>query len=87
MTYLYEAYYEVWLGGQYFRRIAAMHEQYGPVVRISPNEVHWNDPEFVDTIYPTVGRKTDKPTWIAQRTGSKYLPQHDFAGAIFSTHI
>jgi hypothetical protein len=43
----------------------------GPIVRITPNEVHFNDPEFIDTLYPGPGRKTDKPLWFALRTGSK----------------
>lgn len=29
LTYWYEIYYDVWLGGQYFRKIAEMHKQYG----------------------------------------------------------
>jgi hypothetical protein len=28
-TYWYEIYYDVWLGGQYFKKIAEMHERYG----------------------------------------------------------
>jgi hypothetical protein len=42
----------------------------GPLIRVSPHEVHWNDPEFIDQAYPTTLRKTDKPIWVAQRTGS-----------------
>ncbi|KAK6218825.1 hypothetical protein LQW54_002751 [Pestalotiopsis sp. IQ-011] len=38
-----------------------MHERYGPIVRINPNEVHCNDPSFVDEIYAVGGRKRDKP--------------------------
>ncbi|KAK3985847.1 cytochrome P450 [Cladorrhinum sp. PSN332] len=81
LTYLYEAYYEVYLGGQYFKRVAEMHKQYGPIIRVTPNEVHWNDPEFLDTVYPTTGRKTNKPVWFAKRTGTPYsivsTPDHD----------
>jgi hypothetical protein len=29
VTYWYEIYYDVWLGGQYFKKIAEMHEKYG----------------------------------------------------------
>ncbi|KAJ3580183.1 hypothetical protein NPX13_g385 [Xylaria arbuscula] len=49
-----------------------MHREYGPIVRITPNEVHWNDPDFIDTIYPGPHRKTDKPLWFSQRTGTPY---------------
>ena len=98
MTYWYEIYYEVFLGGKYFRRMDEMHKEYGtcdavecwplpqltecglkgPVVRINPNEVHFNDPDFIDTLYPTGGRKTDKPIMVGQRTGSWYRADHEF---------
>lgn len=71
LTYLYEGYYEVWLGGKYFKRVAEMHQQYGPIVRITPNEVHFADPEFLDELYPTGGRRINKPTWFALLTGSE----------------
>ena len=80
LTYLYEAYFEVWKGGQFFKHVAKLHENtvracratyhqrartypqtQGPVVRITPNEVHFNDPEFLDTVYPGTSRKTNKP--------------------------
>lgn len=33
----------------------------GPLVRINPNEVHCNDPDFIDEIYAVGGRKRNKP--------------------------
>ncbi|KAI1319321.1 cytochrome P450 [Xylariaceae sp. FL0255] len=72
LSYLYESYHEIVLGGQYFKRVAQMHRQYGPIVRVTPNEVHWNDPNFIDVVYPATGRKTDKPSWFAQRNGTPY---------------
>lgn len=88
ITYYYEAFYEVWLGGQYFKRVAKLHKKYGslpvlhflydveqsiqgPIVRITPNEVHWNDPYFIDGVYPGPSRRTNKPQWFAERTGSR----------------
>ncbi|KAK8119364.1 Cytochrome P450 [Apiospora kogelbergensis] len=44
----------------------------GPIVRVTPTEVHFNDPEVIETVYPTTGRKTDKPQWVADRTGTPY---------------
>jgi cytochrome P450 len=32
----------------------------GPLVRIGPNELHCNDPSFIDEIYASSGRKRDK---------------------------
>ncbi|KAJ0417856.1 cytochrome P450 [Aspergillus carlsbadensis] len=72
LTFWYEIYYDIWLGGQYFREIARMHETYGPIVRINPSEVHFNDPEVVDTIYPGYWRRTEKPKIIGWKTGTQY---------------
>ncbi|KAK6956906.1 hypothetical protein Daesc_002188 [Daldinia eschscholtzii] len=38
-----------------------MHEEYGPIIRINPNEVHCNDIKFVDEIYATSSRRRNKP--------------------------
>lgn len=40
----------------------------GPIVRISPNEVHCNDSNFIDEVYAIGTRKRDKP--IHQVRGS-----------------
>ncbi|KAE8365518.1 cytochrome P450 [Aspergillus caelatus] len=71
LTYWYETYYEVYKGGQYFRVIDDMHAKYGPVVRITPNELHFDDPEFNDVLYPSAGkRKIDRPEYAAARAGT-----------------
>ncbi|KAF2100056.1 putative cytochrome P450 [Rhizodiscina lignyota] len=51
LTPLYEFYFDVIRQGQYTWQIAKLHEQYGPIIRISPYEVHINDPEFIDEVY------------------------------------
>ncbi|KAH8896733.1 cytochrome P450 [Thozetella sp. PMI_491] len=61
MTLLYECWYDLILVGKYTKAIAKMHEAYGPIVRISPSELHCNDPDFIDEIYAGAGRKRDKP--------------------------
>ncbi|KAK6814081.1 hypothetical protein RU639_010126 [Aspergillus parasiticus] len=77
-TYLPEFYYDVIKFGQYTKKIQQFHEIYGPVVRISPNEVHCNDVRFSDEIYPLGGRKRDKPLHQVRGSGA-------MAHAIFST--
>lgn len=59
-SYLYEAYHDWWLLGRYGKVIARMHDQYGPIVRINPDELHCSDPAFTDEIYAGPGRVRDK---------------------------
>lgn len=70
LTHWYEGYYEVWLGGQYFKRLEQLHKQYGPVVRINPIEVHYNDPDFIDHVLAGPGRKTNRHPSLAKKTGT-----------------
>ncbi|KAF1987060.1 cytochrome P450 [Aulographum hederae CBS 113979] len=70
MTYWYEIYCDVWLGGWYFRKIAEMHQRYDPIVRINPHKVHFNDPELIDPIFPGPSRKTNKHISTGRRTGT-----------------
>ncbi|KAK3318817.1 cytochrome P450 [Apodospora peruviana] len=61
LTSWYECYYDVAKSAQYVFKIKEMHAEYGPIVRIGPNDVSIADPEFVDTIYaPGPGHKRDK---------------------------
>ncbi|KAI8631574.1 cytochrome P450 [Xylariaceae sp. FL1651] len=62
VTLWYEAYYDVVQNGQYTFKIAKLHKQYGPIIRISPRELHVSDPEFFDKIYRQDG-KWDKYAW------------------------
>ena len=44
-------------------------------MRINPNEVHVNDPELIDTIYPGGHKKVDKDPYLMSQFGyvvSKY---------------
>ncbi|KAI0839693.1 cytochrome P450 [Hypoxylon sp. FL0890] len=60
-TYLAEFYYDFILYGRYTKKIQDMHKEYGPIIRINPNEVHCSDLNFVDEIYSAGNRKRDKP--------------------------
>ena len=53
LSYWYEAYYDFVSngGGQFAFQIQRLHARYGPVVRISPEELHIDDPEFYDTVF------------------------------------
>lgn len=59
-TLWYEFYFDCILYGQYTFKIGQMHEKYGPIIRISPNELHCNDPDFIPTLYAGAGSRRDK---------------------------
>ncbi|KAI1422714.1 trichodiene oxygenase [Xylaria sp. FL1777] len=51
ITRLYEAYYDIILDGQYTFKLKELHKIYGPIIRISPYELHIHDPLFLNTLY------------------------------------
>ncbi|PYH94387.1 cytochrome P450 [Aspergillus ellipticus CBS 707.79] len=52
-TQWYETYYEVFKspGGQFLFHYRQLHEQYGPIIRISPNEVNIQDSSFFEEMF------------------------------------
>ncbi|KAF7336640.1 Cytochrome P450 [Mycena venus] len=56
ITRYYEAYYDIVQNGQYVFRVQDMHKKYGPIVRISPYELHVIDPAFFEKLYRQDGR-------------------------------
>ncbi|KAK3942087.1 cytochrome P450 [Diplogelasinospora grovesii] len=70
LTGLYEGYYDCIHegGGRYYRQINEMHEDYGPIVRISPWELHIRDQEWSE-IYK-ISRRAYKPEWYYRFLGS-----------------
>ncbi|KAI0408575.1 cytochrome P450 [Xylaria palmicola] len=71
LTRLYEMYYDAWLGGQYTFKIMELHEQYGPIIRISPWELHIADPDFYDTLYAgyAAPRRSEKDPYYTRFVG------------------
>ncbi|KAK6844451.1 hypothetical protein PG995_014561 [Apiospora arundinis] len=62
ITRYYEAYYDLIRNGQYTFKIAELHKKYGPIIRISPYELHVIDPTFYEKLYRQDGR-WDKYAW------------------------
>ncbi|KAI1397246.1 cytochrome P450 [Hypoxylon fuscum] len=62
ITRYYEAYFDVIHNGQYTFKIADLHKKYGPIIRISPYELHVIDPAFYEKLYRQDGR-WDKYAW------------------------
>ncbi|KAK2616577.1 hypothetical protein QQS21_000400 [Conoideocrella luteorostrata] len=69
LTVWYEFYYDAIQRGRYTFEIKRMHEQYGPIVRISPNELHVNSPSFIDDLYAGGGKKRDKYGYFCSQFG------------------
>ncbi|CCT61204.1 hypothetical protein [Plenodomus lingam JN3] len=56
ITRWYELYYDVIREGQYTFKIADLHKAYGPIIRISPHELHIISPTFYEKMYCQQGR-------------------------------
>lgn len=62
-TQWYECYFDVIKRGRFAWEIKSMHEVYGPVVRITPHELHVSEPAFYDELYAGTSKKRDKYAW------------------------
>ncbi|KAH8712013.1 cytochrome P450 [Phaeosphaeriaceae sp. PMI808] len=51
VTSWYEAYYEIVLKGQYSKQISKLHDEYGPIIRVTPHELHIRDSRFFEQVY------------------------------------
>ncbi|KAI0899452.1 cytochrome P450 [Annulohypoxylon nitens] len=60
VTYFPEYWHDLLRHGRYTVEIGKMHEIYGPLVRVTPDEIHCTDFNFVDEIYAAGGRKRNK---------------------------
>ncbi|KAH6665560.1 cytochrome P450 monooxygenase [Halenospora varia] len=67
-TWWYEYYHDIIHYGKYIFKINDLHDKYGPVVRISPHEIHINDPDFYDTLYHSTNTNR-KDRWIFYTQG------------------
>jgi cytochrome P450 len=76
ITGWYEIFWDIVVGGQFTFKIEEWHKTYGPIMRIGPNEVHFNDPDFYNELYTTTA-KYQKPVEWQYRFG--------FGSALFDT--
>ncbi|KAL4964160.1 cytochrome P450 [Aspergillus stella-maris] len=59
-SFWYEFYYDWFKPGMYHQKIQEMHRRYGPVVQITPDEIHISDAAYFNKVFVTAGtRKTD----------------------------
>ncbi|CZS92511.1 hypothetical protein WAI453_006722 [Rhynchosporium graminicola] len=68
LTNWYEFYYDVVLQGKFTFKIQELHRKYGPIIRITPTELHIDDPDFYEQLYNRDGKR-DKSAYFAGRFG------------------
>ncbi|KAJ5091017.1 hypothetical protein N7532_009701 [Penicillium argentinense] len=64
-TRLYEIYYQMIKGGTFTWHISDLHDKYGPVVRITPWEIHIKDPNYYNTVYLDMGKLRNKESLLS----------------------
>ncbi|KAH8810910.1 cytochrome P450 [Xylogone sp. PMI_703] len=66
VTLWYDIYFDIVKRGKFSAEIERMHQKYGPIVRINPNELHISDPEYLGEIYGSTKRIRDRyQPWTA----------------------
>ncbi|OAQ58690.1 cytochrome P450 oxidoreductase [Pochonia chlamydosporia 170] len=83
LTVWYEFYYDAIQRGRYTFEIQKMHDHYGPIVRISPDELHINYPAFINELYAGGSKKRDKYTYFSSQFG---IPDSVFGTADHDLH-
>ncbi|TVY45338.1 Cytochrome P450 monooxygenase [Lachnellula occidentalis] len=64
ITWWYEFYFDVIQPSTFVFKIQELHKQYGPIIRITPDEIHVNDVGFLETIYAPSMSHRDKYDYI-----------------------
>ncbi|KAF9465534.1 cytochrome P450 [Collybia nuda] len=61
LTLWYKAYYDIIMDGGWSTHLDYLHEKHGSVVRVAPNELHFNDPHAYGDIYGSGSKFTKQP--------------------------
>ncbi|KAB8210099.1 putative benzoate 4-monooxygenase cytochrome P450 [Aspergillus parasiticus] len=69
VTYLYEWYYDLYQSDQFTFQLKDLHHKYGPVIRINPDKVHIDDPDFFDQVFNQTNGRAVKPLRVADVFG------------------
>ncbi|KAF9893154.1 hypothetical protein FE257_012566 [Aspergillus nanangensis] len=65
----YEFYFNVIKRGMFIWEIERMHQEYGPIIRINPREIHIKDPDYYDEIYASSARRREKDQIMVAQFG------------------
>jgi hypothetical protein len=71
LTYGYQIYYDAFLGGVMPKNMPRLHQKYGPIVRIAPDRVHINDPEFYKRFVQAYHKMKTRANTILRVFGSR----------------
>ncbi|KAI9052648.1 hypothetical protein LZ554_003987 [Drepanopeziza brunnea f. sp. 'monogermtubi'] len=83
VSFWYEFYWDVILGGQYTFQIGRLHQKYGPIIRINPYELHVLSPSFYEKLYAGPGKRRHRWDWFTAQFG---LPQSMFGSNDHDSH-
>lgn len=67
---IYEFYYDSYQQGRLWRRLPELHKKYGPIIRMGPDELHIQDPEYFDYLFGF--RPLNKWPMTAREFGLEY---------------
>lgn len=68
LTTWYNGYHDLVRGGQYIWVVQDMHREYGPIVRIRPDVLHVNDPNFIEKLYSQSPKHRRERYWTVLQT-------------------
>lgn len=83
LTGWYEFYHDIIHKGQFIWKLQELHDKYGPIIRISPEELHIRDSHYYEELYAPGSKKRDKYVGWVVMAGA---PDSSFATAPHNLH-
>ncbi|KAF8164895.1 cytochrome P450 [Crassisporium funariophilum] len=80
-TTAYRAYYDIILDGEWSQHVESLHRQYGSVVRVGPNELHFSDPRAYADIYGSGSTFTKHSMYKLFGSSESVFAETDFHAA------
>lgn len=83
LTGWYEFYHDIIHKGCFIWKLKELHDKYGPIIRITPDELHIHDSDYYEELYAPASKKRDKYTGWVTMAGA---PTSSFATASHNLH-